>query len=130
MRDRIAVCVLIAAIGGCSDLFGMHDKQNFSVFFQPYSADLDQQAQETIRTAAGFAKDHATQPVELVGFSAPPDPGKDVPDLSAKRAVLVRQALVNAGVGPDRITTTANGITDPEQLPTLSVRRVDISVGQ
>ncbi|WP_428485381.1 OmpA family protein [Rhodopila sp.] len=128
MRYRFAMCLLIVTIGGCASLFGTN-KQKFSIFFQPYSVDLDQQARQTVDTAAAFAKDHPSQPVELIGFAAPPDPGQDVAGLSAQRAEVVKQALVSIGVRPDRITVTANGITDPENLPNLSVRRVDISVG-
>jgi outer membrane protein OmpA-like peptidoglycan-associated protein len=49
--------------------------------------------------------------------------------LSEKRADTVKQMLVADGVGPSRITIAAYGITDPKTLPTLAVRRVDISVG-
>jgi hypothetical protein len=38
--------------------------------------------------------------------------------------------LIGNGIKPDRITTVANGITDPKNLPNISVRRVDISVGR
>jgi outer membrane protein OmpA-like peptidoglycan-associated protein len=129
MLKRITVCLLAVSIGGCSSLSGGSGKQSFSVFFQPYSADLDQQAQTTIHTASAFAKDHPMQPVVLVGYSAPPDPGKDVPGLSDNRATAVKAILIADGVGPGRISVDANGITDPGSLPTLSVRRVDIQVG-
>ena len=65
-------------------------------------------------------------PVLLIGYSAPPDPKLDVDGLSAQRAAVVKQILVRDGVGPGRVTTKAEGITDPKALPNLSVRRVDI----
>jgi outer membrane protein OmpA-like peptidoglycan-associated protein len=70
------------------------------------------------------------QPVLLAGYSAPPDPSKDVDGLSAMRAEAVKQALVTDGISPARISVEANGITDPEGKPNLAVRRVDISVGR
>jgi outer membrane protein OmpA-like peptidoglycan-associated protein len=119
--------LLLAAVGGCAWLTG---SQNYSVYFQPYSAELDPQAHATIHAAADFASSHKLQPIALNGFSAPPDPNQDIEGLSAQRAEAVKQALVAEGISPLRITTAANGIVDPKALPNLAVRRVDITVGQ
>ncbi len=126
MRVRWTSFLLLAALGACSS---STEARKFSVYFQPYSADLDQQARETVDSAAVFARDHPLQPIAIAGFSAPPDPKLDVDGLSAKRADTVKQALLSDGVGSQRITTAANGITDPQTLPTVAVRRVDISIG-
>ena len=127
MQVRWLPTLLLAAIGGCGML---SDSQQYSVYFPAYSAELDSQARATIHAAADFASLHPFQPIAINGFSAPPDPNQDVEGLSAQRATVVKQALVNEGVSARRISTTANGIIDPKPLPTLSVRRVDISVGQ
>jgi outer membrane protein OmpA-like peptidoglycan-associated protein len=127
MRVRWESVLLLAALGGCSWLT---DSQKYSVYFQPYSAELDPPALETVHAAAGFARDHPLQLVAVDGFSAPPDPKLDVAGLSARRAEVVKQVLVSDGVRPERITIAANGITDPKELPTVAVRRVDISVGR
>jgi outer membrane protein OmpA-like peptidoglycan-associated protein len=127
MRFRWMTILLLVALGGCSR---SGEPQMFSVYFQPYSAELDQQAHESVDAAASFAGSHPGLPVALTGYSAPPDPKLDVEGLSDKRAQVVRQALVSSGVRADRISTVANGITDPKSLPTVAVRRVDISVGQ
>jgi outer membrane protein OmpA-like peptidoglycan-associated protein len=126
MRFGHAAMLYIVACWGCSSA---PDTQQFSVFFQPYSAAVDQQATATIEAAAVFAQAHPAMPVTLNGYSAPPDPKLDVDGLSAQRAEVVKKILVTGGVSPGRVTTRANGITDPKSLPNLSVRRVDINIG-
>lgn len=127
MRFRWMTILVLLAVGGCGWIAGA---QKYSVYFRPYSSELDEQARQTIKDAAEFASAHRLQPIEVSGFSAPPDPKLDVPGLSEKRADIVKQALVGDGVGADQITIVANGITDPKTLPAIAVRRVDISVGQ
>jgi OOP family OmpA-OmpF porin len=127
MRLRWMTILLLSALGGCS---WMADTRTFSVYFEPYSSVLDQQARETISNAADFARAHPLQPVAVAGFAAPPDPKRDVEGLSAQRAEVVKQALVTDGLSPNRIITAANGITDPKDLPSIAVRRVDITVGR
>jgi len=129
MRQRFIPLLLLAALGGCASLFGERTR-SYSVFFQPYSSVMDDHAQEAVRDAASFAQSHPLQPVALAGYSAPPDPGKDIDGLSAQRAEVVKQALISDGVSPGRISVEANGITDPQGKPNLAVRRVDINVGR
>jgi outer membrane protein OmpA-like peptidoglycan-associated protein len=126
MRFGFPVMLLILTLAGCSQT----PPQKFSVFFEPYSAALDPQARETINLAADAARANQALPITVAGFSAPPDPGLDVNGLSAQRTTAVKQRLVSDGVRPDRIATVASGITDPKTLPNVSVRRVDISIGQ
>jgi outer membrane protein OmpA-like peptidoglycan-associated protein len=127
MRLHWIVIFMLASLGGCSWL---SDSRKFSVYFEPYSADINQQGRETITAVAEFARAHPLQPVAVDGFSTPPDPRHDVDGLSAQRAEAVKQALITDGVAPIRITTAANGIVGPKSLPSVAVRRVDIGVGQ
>jgi outer membrane protein OmpA-like peptidoglycan-associated protein len=127
MRFFCTAMLVVAAIGGCSPTPG---PRKFSVFFEPYSVALDPQARDTIQSAADFASANPALPIAVAGYAAPPDPKLDVDGLSAQRAAAVKALLVSNGVKPDRITTVANGITDPKNLPNVSVRRVDIGVGQ
>ncbi|WP_158258604.1 OmpA family protein [Rhodopila globiformis] len=129
MRQRFIPLLLLAALGGCTSLFGDRTR-SYSVYFQPYSTDLDAHAHQTVLDAAAFAQLHPLQPVFLVGYAGRPDPSKDVDGLSAQRAEVVKQALVRNGVRAGRISVTANGITDPEGKPEVAVRRVDINVGR
>lgn len=127
MRVRWMTILLLVVLGGCSWLSG---SQKYSVYFEPYSTELDQQARQTIDDAAKFAQAHPMQPVAVDGFAAQPDPKRDVDGLSVQRAEAVKQALVSDGVFPARITTAANGVVDPKGMPSVAVRRVDIGVGQ
>jgi outer membrane protein OmpA-like peptidoglycan-associated protein len=126
MRFRWTTTLLLASLGGCG-WFTQTGK--YSVYFPPYSASLNDQANETIHTAASFARDHPLLPVVVTGYSAPPDPKLDVPGLSDQRADAVKQMLIADGIRPNRIATVGNGITDPQSRPEVSVRRVDIGVG-
>ncbi len=126
MRPRLAIAAMLLTLGGCS-LFT--DRPHYSIYFQPYSAALDDQTRATIHNAADYAKAHPNQPVFLTGYAAPPDPGKDVDGLSAQRADVVGKALTGDGISADRIFTRANGVTDPGVMPDVAVRRVDIRFG-
>lgn len=131
MRRRLACLLLLTMPAACATLSGGPTTASFPVFFAPYSADLDQQALDAVHAASSFAKANARQPVILIGYAAPPDPGRDVPGLSDKRAEAVKTALVSDGIAPNRISTVAQGTTVPkDNMPSVSVRRVDISVGQ
>lgn len=123
MRRVLIGVAMLGALAGCS---AFQKPPQYTVFFQPYSADLTDQARATVQQAATYALVHGTGSVFVVGYSAPPDPGKDVDGLSDKRADAVEKALRDDGVSPDRIVTEGNGITDPGSLPQVSVRRVDI----
>jgi outer membrane protein OmpA-like peptidoglycan-associated protein len=127
MRFQWAMVLLVLALTGCAS---GADRQAYSVYFNPYSADPDPAARATIHAAADYARSHRSLPVVVVGYSAPPDPGRDVDGLSAQRAEGVKRVLVAEGVESDRIVTTANGVIDPKNLPTVAERRVDIAVGR
>ena len=118
-------CVL----GGCSGLFGQ-DQARYSIYFEPYSVALDQQAQQTARAVAQFARANPTARLSLSGYSAPADPARNIDGLSDQRAIAVKQTLIGDGVKPERIVTEGYGETDPKALPSVAVRRVDISFKQ
>jgi outer membrane protein OmpA-like peptidoglycan-associated protein len=126
MRFYLSKMALLVAVGGCSAIFG-DDEKKYSIYFLPYSAALDDEAQVTARDAASFAQSNPQVKVSIAGFAAPADPKRDIDGLSEQRAIAVKQALITDGVPPDRIVTEANGVTDPKMLPSLAVRRVDIS---
>lgn len=128
MRHYVAMTVFGVIIAGCT-LFPTMDDKHYSIYFQPHSADLDQQAHQAVATAASVARANPALPITLAGFASPPDPA-DNEVLSNQRALNVRHALISDGIGADRINTEANGTTDPKGLPNLSVQRVDISIGR
>jgi outer membrane protein OmpA-like peptidoglycan-associated protein len=126
MRIRDLTLALSISVAGCS---WFSEPQKYSVFFRPYSAEIDPEARVTIQSAASYGQTHGWLPIQVAGFSAPADPKLDVDGLSAQRAEAVKLLLVNDGVALYRIAVAANGVTDPQTLPSLAVRRVDISFG-
>ena len=131
MRRRLACILMLTLPAACAQLSGGPSTASFPVFFAPYSAELDQPALDAVHSASAFAKSNARQPIVLIGYAAPPDPGQDVAGLSDKRAEAVKAALVSDGISPNRISTVAQGVVAPKaNMPNVSVRRVDISVGQ
>lgn len=127
MRLRLAFAAVLLTLGGCS-LFAK--QPHYSIYFEPYSAALEDQAQATLHNAADYAKANPNQPIFVTGYAAPPDPGKDVDGLSAQRAAAVSNALTGDGISADRIFIRANGVTDPGVMPDVAVRRVDIRFGR
>lgn len=119
----------LLVLGGCSTLFGQ-GQTKYSVFFEPYSTALDQQAQQTARAAAQYARTNPQTRLSLSGYSAPADPARNIDGLSDERAIAVKRALISDGVRPERIVTEGYGETDPKTLPNLAVRRVDIGFKQ
>ena len=119
----------VLALGGCSALFAP-DQAKYSIYFEPYSVALDQQAQQTARAVVQFARANPTTRLSLSGYSAPADPTRNIDGLSDERAVAVKQALIRDGIRPERIVTEGYGETDPKALPSVAVRRVDISFRQ
>ncbi|HBK05492.1 MAG TPA: hypothetical protein DDZ81_06450 [Acetobacteraceae bacterium] len=127
MRFRWIALASLVALTACGSTA---ERRNFSVYFQPYSAELDQQALESAVNAAQYAQAHASLPVLVAGYSAPADPGRDVDGLSDQRADAIKRVLTDDGVSANRITIDANGATDPLSMPQVAVRRVDITVGR
>ena len=119
----------VLVLGGCSALFG-HGQTKYSIYFQPYSVALDQQAQQTAKDAAQFARANPQAKLLLSGYSAPANPARNIDGLSDERAIAVKRTLVSDGVRPERIDTEGYGETDPKVLPEVAVRRVDISFRQ
>ncbi len=126
MRIRWTATLLLLPLAGCG-WFGNTGK--YSVYFPPYSADLNSEATKTIHSASSFAQAHPALPIVVTGYSAPPDPKQDVDGLSDQRADVVKKGLIADGITPNRVVTVGNGVTDPGTLPSVSVRRVDIGVG-
>ena len=73
-------------------------------------------------TRPGFA-------AAAAALAAPVPTKQDLDALSAERADAVKHLLVEDGIAANRIVVEANGAIDPKPLPSLSVRRVDISFG-
>jgi outer membrane protein OmpA-like peptidoglycan-associated protein len=107
----------------------MSNPQTYSIYFQSFSTTLDPEARQTVQDAAAFAQSHGWLTVQVAGYAAPVPTKQDLDALSAERADAVKHLLVEDGIAANRIVVEANGAIDPKPLPSLSVRRVDISFG-
>jgi outer membrane protein OmpA-like peptidoglycan-associated protein len=124
MRCSVAILLLSAVLGGCTSL----DGKRFSVLFQPYSSDLDAQAQAAVQSASAFAQAHPLMPLSIAGYVVRIDPG-DIDTLRQQRVMVVQDALVRRGVNQVRIEVLGNGILYPDGVPDQTVGRVDINIG-
>ena len=120
----------LASLGALTACASGSDTRGFSVYFQPYSTELDRQGRETADAAAEYAKAYPLLPVLVVGHSARATQGHDADEVSDRRAAAIRQVLIADGVGASRIVLSAYGHADPHPMPQLAGQRVDITVGQ
>ena len=102
--------------------------QRFVVYFQEWSAALDDSAQGTVAAAAKWAADHPNQSVAVNGFADPEGSKQANIDISRTRAQLVVDQLVKDGVSQQRIRLGAKGPTD-FTLSSQESRRVEIAIG-
>ncbi len=128
---RVAALGMILAMAGCAELHlgsPAGQGQKFVIFFQPWSANIDDQGQAAVKAAADSAKYHSTVPVTVAGFASPIGTTQANADLAKTRAQVVSDALVSNGVSADRIKRKALGEVD-YTLDPIESRRVEISVG-
>ena len=104
-------------------------ERNFVVFFQEWSAAFDQPAQAVIAAAAKTAAVSQTDPVVVTGYADSIGSGRANELVSALRAQLVVDALVDAGVPAVRIQQKAVGGVGFSLSPQES-RRVTVSIGE
>lgn len=102
--------------------------RNFVVFFPQWSAAFDSSAEAVIAAAAATAKAHPNDPVLVIGHADPTGTARANALISALRAELVADALIDAGVPAARIEKHAEGETQ-YVFSAQESRRVTISVG-
>ena len=125
-------CFLIAgaaiALVGCSQQTGPSVSRRYLIFFQQWSAQLDDSAKSTISAAANLAKNHKAEPITVVGYADPEGSPQANRDISRLRAQIIVDGLVAEGVAPDRIARRAAGSVD-FSADSIESRRVEIDVG-
>jgi outer membrane protein OmpA-like peptidoglycan-associated protein len=129
MRRSVLVGLAIAvgaSLAACASLEGTSNR--YVVFYQPWSAQLDNSAKGVVDIAAGFALRHPNLPVTVSGYADPVGSRQANMDISRTRARVVSDELVAMGVAPSRIQRVANGGTDLDDSLQAS-RRVEIDVG-
>ncbi|HTU52748.1 MAG TPA: OmpA family protein [Acetobacteraceae bacterium] len=102
--------------------------RNYVIFFQEWSAGLDQPALKTIALAAAAAAKNPAAPVTVTGYADPLGSVQANIYLTETRAQVVTDQLTADGVSPARIHQHAAGKV-PYTLTSQESRRVIIAVG-
>jgi outer membrane protein OmpA-like peptidoglycan-associated protein len=128
---RLAALGAILMVAGCAIAHGptpAANGQKYVIFFQPFSANLDDPALGALKAAAESALAHPTAPVTVAGFASTIGSAQANAALSQTRAQVVSDGLVSDGVPAGRIRRKALGEVD-YTLDPIEGRRVEISVG-
>jgi outer membrane protein OmpA-like peptidoglycan-associated protein len=107
--------------------------RRFTLFFRFESDELTDQSQALIPEILGAVKEHAVQDVVVIGHTDTMGTQPANFALGLKRAMMVRNLLVNAGLDGSTIDATSVGELDllvktPDETPEPRNRRVDIAV--
>jgi outer membrane protein OmpA-like peptidoglycan-associated protein len=127
MRRVFLSAILLLAAGGIAVAAG--PRPRIVVFFQSWSAKLDEAAEQAIRSAAEWAKQHPQASVTVIGYASTVGGAQANEDLSRLRAQIVSDTLVADGVAPARIRRRALGPVD-YALDPQETRRVEIALGE
>jgi outer membrane protein OmpA-like peptidoglycan-associated protein len=100
----------------------------YVVFFQEWSAALDDPAQTVISQAADWLKSHPDDPVRVSGFASTIGSREANVLLADLRAQVVVDQLMSDGLDARRISQRGHGPVQFALTPVES-RRVEISVG-
>jgi len=130
------LCGSFGMLAGCAMLPGSEMSGGqipaTPIFFQPFSAALDQPASAAIAAAAKAANDDPDAPITVIGAADAVGSSAANSLLSKTRAQVVADALVTDGVAQSRITVKGIGetTTPGSDLPTQFSRRALIRIGQ
>jgi outer membrane protein OmpA-like peptidoglycan-associated protein len=107
--------------------------RRFTLFFRFESDELTDQSQALIPRILGAVKEHAVQDVVVIGHTDTMGTQQANYSLGLKRAMMVRNLLVQAGLNGSTIEVTSVGELDPvvktpDETPEPRNRRVDIAV--
>ena len=107
--------------------------RQFTLFFRFESDELTDQSQALIPQILGAAKEHVVQDVVVIGHTDTMGTQQANFELGLKRAMMVRNLLVKAGLDDSTIDVTSVGELDllvrtPDETPEPRNRRVDIAV--
>ena len=107
--------------------------QRFTLFFRFESDELTEQSQALIPEILAAVKQHAVQDVVVIGHTDTMGTQQANYGLGLKRAMMIRNILVTAGLNGSTIEATSVGELDPlvktaDETPEPRNRRVDIAV--
>ncbi len=132
---KLLIVSMLAGLGGCASMDAPSGPPPPAtpVFFQPFSAALDQPALNTIAAVAKAANAQPDAPVTVIG--AADSVGSELANkyLSETRAQVVADQLVADGVAQERLRIHARGLIQSANVapgaPAQVARRVLIEVG-
>jgi len=107
--------------------------QRFTLFFRFESDDLTDESRALLADVIKAVQSHTLPEVAVVGHTDTMGTRQANAALGLKRAVMVRDLLVNAGLAPAMIEVASHGEADllvhtPDETPEPRNRRVDITV--
>jgi outer membrane protein OmpA-like peptidoglycan-associated protein len=123
---HITVLALLCALGACAA--PEPEGQRYAVFFQEWSASLDDGGSATVAQAATWANAHPGTEVHVLGYADPEGSPQANRDLSRTRAQVVADGLATDGVAPQRIRIDGRGSV-AYAFDSQESRRVTISLG-
>ncbi len=127
MRRRTLIALAAALAPFVAAAPAAASEQSFLVFFQPWSAELDDPAKEVITAAASAARSNPAAQIEVRGYASTIGGRQANLYLSLTRAEVVNDAMVEAGIPTVRIRPRGAGavafVADPQ-----ANRRVDIVI--
>ena len=107
----------------------MHRRRKFVVYFQEWSAALDDPARSVIGQAAEWVKSHPGNVAHVNGFADPTGSKRANELLSDLRAQVVVDQLQTDGIDPKRLRQRGHGSVQ-FALTSQESRRVEISTGR
>src|SRR5579862_7584615 len=124
---RLGILFLLLSVATGSVRAADVPSQKFVVFFQEWSAALDDSAQTVIGQAAEWVKSHPGNVAHVGGFADPTGSKKANALLSELRAQMVVDQLQADGIAPNRISQRGHGSVE-FALTSQESRRVEISI--
>ena len=126
---RLAILFLVLCVATGSARAADPSPQKFVVFFQEWSAALDDSAQAVIAHAADWVKSHPGNVAHVNGFADPTGSKRANELLSDLRAQMVVDQLQADGIDPKTIRQRGHGSVQ-FALTSQESRRVEISISR
>jgi outer membrane protein OmpA-like peptidoglycan-associated protein len=126
---RLGILFLLFCVALGSARAADAPSQKYVVYFQEWSAALDDAAQAVIGDAAEWVKSHPGNVAHVNGFADPNGSKQANALLSELRAQMAVDQLQTDGVDPKRIRQRGHGSVQ-FALSSQESRRVEISVGR
>jgi len=107
--------------------------QRFTLFFRFESDDLTDESRRLLTDVISAVRSHTMPEVVVIGHTDTMGTRQANVALGMRRAVMVRDLLVNAGLAPAMLEVASHGEGDllvhtPDETPEPRNRRVDITV--